>query len=104
MKPRILCANCGELTISVDTAKCAVCETEVSTEQKQKAARANYVSIINRPTGSTFCGVLVGASVLGAGMGVLSLSEATMGVGFIAGACLLAIWARIAQAADYHRR
>lgn len=36
--------------------------------------------------------------------GLLNLSNATAGVGGIAVACLFAIFARIAQAAAYHRR
>lgn len=39
---------------------------------------------------------------LGAGfMGVLFLTQATMGVGFLAGACLLGIFARLAQAYEF---
>jgi hypothetical protein len=47
--------------------------------------------------------VLVVVSVIAALIGVVSLSNATMGVGFVAGACLLAILARIAQAGEHHR-
>jgi hypothetical protein len=36
--------------------------------------------------------------------GVLSLSEATLGVGLICIACYLGIMARITQASDYNRR
>lgn len=42
-------------------------------------------------------------SVLAGIIGLLSLSEATQGVGFIAFACLLAIWSRMAQAGDHRR-
>lgn len=48
-----------------------------------------------------FTGILVAFSLIAAGIGVLSLSQATFGVGLLAGACLLAIFARLAQAADY---
>ena len=40
-------------------------------------------------------------SLLSAVIGVFSLSEATMGVGVICLACLIAIYARIAQAAAH---
>jgi hypothetical protein len=36
--------------------------------------------------------------------GLVSLSQATFGVGLLAGACLLAIVARYAQAEYHHRR
>jgi hypothetical protein len=41
-------------------------------------------------------------AVLVAGIGVLFLTQATMGVGLVGLACLLAIFARIAQATDHH--
>ena len=47
---------------------------------------------------------LVIFSILAAAVGLLSLSQATMGVGFMAGACLLAILARIAQASDHQKQ
>jgi hypothetical protein len=48
-------------------------------------------------------GVLVVFSLLVAGVGVLLLSQATAGVGVLAGAILLAIYARIYQAHEQHR-
>lgn len=47
-------------------------------------------------------GVLVGFSMLVALVGFLLLSNATAGVGVIAGAILLAIYARIRQAHEHH--
>lgn len=47
--------------------------------------------------------LLLVLALLAAGIGLLSLSQATAGVGMLAGACLLAICARIAQAARQHR-
>jgi hypothetical protein len=51
------------------------------------------------PAGSI---VLLLIALLAAGIGFISLSEATMGVGMIAVACLLAIIARIMQATAFH--
>lgn len=45
--------------------------------------------------------VLIVIAVLIAGYGFLSLSQATMGAGLIATACLVGILARIAQAHEY---
>jgi hypothetical protein len=42
-------------------------------------------------------------AVLGGIVGFMFLSQATTGVGIIALACLIAIVARIAQAAEQHR-
>ena len=46
--------------------------------------------------------LLVVVSLLVAAVGALLLSQATMGVGVIAGAILLAIYARINQAHEHH--
>lgn len=48
-------------------------------------------------------GILVLLSMLAGGGGLLLLSQATLGVGIICGGCLLAILARMAQAAHQHR-
>ena len=48
--------------------------------------------------------VLIVLSVVVALIGVFSLSEATVGVGLVALACLLGIFARIAQASNYHSK
>lgn len=40
-------------------------------------------------------------ALIGAGLGALMLSQVTMGVGFIAGACLVAIFAWMVQAGVY---
>jgi hypothetical protein len=45
--------------------------------------------------------VLILLSLAAAGLGVVLLTQATMGVGFIAGACLLGIYARLAQAYEF---
>jgi hypothetical protein len=42
-------------------------------------------------------------SFLVAFIGLTSLSQATLGVGLMAGAVLLAVYARIAQAGEHHR-
>src|SRR5207247_4382801 len=42
------------------------------------------------------------AALIVALLGALFLTQATMGVGILAGACLLAIFARIVQAAHHH--
>ena len=47
--------------------------------------------------------VLIVLSLFVAFFGLLTLSNATLGVGVMAGACLLAILARIAQAHQHHR-
>jgi hypothetical protein len=47
--------------------------------------------------------LLVIGALIAAAMGGLSLSNATEGVGFLAGACLLAIFARMAQSSRQHR-
>ena len=41
-------------------------------------------------------------ALLASVVGLLNLTQATTGVGFICGACLLAIFARMAQASDHH--
>jgi hypothetical protein len=46
--------------------------------------------------------LLVAMSCLGALMGLVLLSKATVGVGVLCGGCLLAILARIAQASAQH--
>lgn len=46
---------------------------------------------------------LVIVAILVVGFGLLSLSEATMGVGIIATGCFIAILARLSQAAEYQR-
>ena len=46
--------------------------------------------------------LLVVVSLLGAFLGLVFLSQVTSGVGLICGACLLAILARVNQAADHH--
>ena len=48
--------------------------------------------------------LLVVAAILVGAMGFLQLSNATLGVGILCSACLLAILARIAQAADHHKQ
>jgi hypothetical protein len=45
--------------------------------------------------------ILIGLALLAMAIGLLSLSQATAGVGGIAAACFLAILARIAQAAHH---
>lgn len=47
--------------------------------------------------------VLIVLSVLAGLVGLAYMTQATTGVGIICGACLLAIFARIAQASDHHR-
>ena len=42
-------------------------------------------------------------ALLASFVGLLFLSQATTGVGIICGACLLAIFARMAQASDHHQ-
>lgn len=54
----------------------------------------------NDSSGTT---VLVCLSLLGLVVGTLLTSQATLGVGMIAGSCLFAILARIAQANAHHR-
>lgn len=46
---------------------------------------------------------LVVLALLGGIMGFMFLSQATTGVGIIAFACLIAILARVAQAAEQHK-
>ncbi|WP_208588000.1 hypothetical protein [Xanthomonas fragariae] len=46
---------------------------------------------------------LVIISILAVAIGVLSLSQATMGVGVIAIGCFIAILARLAQASEHHK-
>ena len=46
--------------------------------------------------------LLVAAAFFSALMGIASLTQATQGVGFLSAACLLGIFARIAQAAAHH--
>src|SRR5690606_35772569 len=54
---------------------------------------------------ATMAIVLALVAVLLAAVGVVSLTQATTGVGLIAGAFFLGIMARVAQARDYeHRR
>lgn len=47
--------------------------------------------------------LLVIIAILAVVFGVLSLSQATMGVGIIAIGCFIAILARLAQAAEHHQ-
>jgi len=47
--------------------------------------------------------LLVLLALILAAIGAMTLTQATMGVGFVAGACLLAIFARMHQAADHRR-
>ena len=49
------------------------------------------------------CWVLILVSLLVALVGVLLATQATMGVALVAGACYLAILARIAQAVHLHK-
>lgn len=46
---------------------------------------------------------LVVIAILAVAIGVLSLSQATMGVGIIAIGCFIGILARIAQASEHNR-
>ncbi|WP_158070188.1 hypothetical protein [Xanthomonas campestris] len=46
---------------------------------------------------------LVVIAILAVAIGVLSLSQATMGVGVIAIGCFIGILARLAQAAEHNR-
>lgn len=48
--------------------------------------------------------LLIVLALISGGAGLLFLSQATTGVGFLAGGCLLGILARLAQAAEYHRQ
>ena len=56
-----------------------------------KSSAASYVPLV----------VLAVAALIA---GVLFLNQMTLGIGLIAGGCLLAILARIAQAAAYEKR
>jgi len=47
--------------------------------------------------------VLMGLAVLSGLVGLGMISQATLGVGFVAGGCLLAILARMAQADAQHK-
>jgi hypothetical protein len=47
--------------------------------------------------------LLVACALLSAGIGVVSLSQATLGVGLLCGGCFLAILARLVQADVQHR-
>ena len=47
--------------------------------------------------------LLIVLSLIAGGLGFIMLSPATMGVGIMAGGCILAIWARIAQAQEHFR-
>ena len=53
---------------------------------------------------ATMAIVLALVAVLLAAVGVVSLTQATTGVGLIAGAFFLGIMARVAQARDYEHR
>lgn len=46
---------------------------------------------------------LVVIAILAVAIGVLSLSQATMGVGVIAIGCFIGIFARLAQASEHNR-
>lgn len=47
--------------------------------------------------------VLIVLAVVAGCAGILSLSNATMGVGFLAAGCLVSVLARIAQASQHHK-
>ena len=47
--------------------------------------------------------ILIILSLIAAAVGVFTLSEATFGVGILAVACLLAIYARLAQASIHNK-
>lgn len=48
-------------------------------------------------------GILLLIAVVAGGVGLLLSSQASLGVSVVGFGCLLAIWARIAQAAGHHR-
>lgn len=69
---------------------------------KGMAGAAAVASVVT--AGTPPSAVLLLALAVGAGaFGFASLSQATAGVGMIAGGLLLAVWARIAQAAAFHK-
>lgn len=89
------CPSCGE-PMAKDAFFCQHCKAD------PKAPVLAAPSPPGRPTvtsqTSIAATILTVVSVLAGVGGLISLSEATLGVGLIAFACLLGIWARIAQA------
>jgi hypothetical protein len=85
------CVECGKW-IEGTQAACPHCH---ATRQPAKAG-----TVIHPFPTSTILLLLLGLGALA--LGALFLSQATMGVGLVAGACFLAIWARILQAGAHH--
>lgn len=92
----MLCPHCGAAA-PIDERTCPRCHRGMSGAALMNTAppKANPF-----PIGSI---LLILVALAAAGLGLLFLSQATIGVGLIAGGCLLAVWARLVQASAHHR-
>jgi tryptophan-rich sensory protein len=66
--------------------------------QSEASARTNHTEREKKMSA-----LLVVIAILAVGYGLISLSQATLGVGMIAIGCFVAILARLVQAAEHHR-
>lgn len=97
---QVRCPHCDGIN-AIEATLCQACGKGLRDALTNQAA--SHVTTTARGVGwgtITLCGL----SVLTGFAGVMFLSEATMGVGFVALACLLAIWARMSQAGDHKYR
>lgn len=101
------CPYCGEIVDRTDK-DCPHCQRRITAKallDNPPGPSALPAGIRPTPvtTMSSATILLLLAGVVACGIGALSLSQATMGVGFIGGGCFLAIWARVIQAGVHHR-
>lgn len=99
--PQVKCLDCGALNVGTRDV-CHNCGKELSSA-KLMAPPGKAPRLKQRSTNAGMF-ILLLLSLLAAAAGFVSLSEATAGVGGIALAILLAVYARIAQAGHLHDR
>lgn len=92
------CPHCGKDT-PPNIQRCPHCNRGLSGRALMEDAQqaAGYV---HNSTGTT---LLVIGAVAAAAISWLFINQATLGVGMLAGGCLAAILARVAQAGSHHR-
>lgn len=94
---KLRCPHCDAIN-DVDASTCSACGKET---KRQIHASVPAIPAPRKRAGGMVI-TLVAVAVVAGGLGLLMLSQATMGVGLIAFGCLCAVLARIEQAANYH--
>jgi hypothetical protein len=94
------CPHCGNPIARTDRT-CPHCGKGLTGKALLAENRGQAAPIESHPAGAILLTLL---GLVLAGIGAATLTQATLGVGLIAGGCFAAIFARIVQAGAHHRQ